>query len=215
MILKEGRKIEEKVYLSEIVFDWHKQLFSFIDYLEQIDPIDIATLGPAGTSSETAAKYILRDLKNKYAKYSLYPTYEEAYHQVVEKAKTLLLVANAYEGIDKIYMSSKLNFLFSFPFETPYYGLAQAEDYQLPKDRTLKIATHHAPSSLIPWFMNGDQIDYKPVLVSSTSEAATMVKNKQVDLCVTNTTSAEKYNVKFISRMRPILMQWSLFGVTS
>ncbi|NJN09420.1 MAG: hypothetical protein HC815_16080 [Richelia sp. RM1_1_1] len=50
-------------------------------------------------------------------------------------------------------------------------------------------------------------------MVNSTSEAATMAKNKQVDICVTNATSAEKYNVKFISRMRPILMQWSLFGI--
>ncbi|NJO64316.1 MAG: hypothetical protein HC836_40970 [Richelia sp. RM2_1_2] len=110
-------------------------------------------------------------------------------------------------------MSPNLNFLFSFPFKTPYYGLAHAENYELPKDRTLKIATHHAPSSLIPWFLNGVQIDYELVLVNSTSEAATMAKNKQVDICVTNATSAEKYNVKFISRMRPILMQWSLFGI--
>ncbi|NJN09419.1 MAG: hypothetical protein HC836_40975 [Richelia sp. RM2_1_2] len=60
---KKSKKIEEKLYLPEIFFDWNKQFFSFINYLEQIDIIDIATLGPTGTSSETAAKYLLASIK--------------------------------------------------------------------------------------------------------------------------------------------------------
>jgi prephenate dehydratase len=188
--------------------NWNDKLFSSLFFLDQLE---IATLGPTGTSSEASAEYLLSSLKAEHGKYSLFPSYEEAYESLVSGVSNVLLVANAYKGIDKFYMSNDIQFLFPFVFETPLYGVAKRRE-ELDTGRPLIIATHHAPSSLLPWFLADFDMKYEMLLVNSTSEAALKLQKGDVDLCLTTANAVEKYNIEFISPTRPILMLWSVFG---
>lgn len=198
--------------ISPLLSNWNQRFFSSLLFLEQPK---IATLGPSGTSSEASGEYLLSLLKVEQGKCSLYPSYEEAYESLVSGISNLLLVANAYKGIDKFYMSKDIQFLFPFVFETPLYGVAKRPCEKLDRSRSLIIATHHAPSSLLPWFLTDLDIQYEVLLVNSTSEAAIKLHKGEVDLCLTTENAAQKYNVKFISPTRTILMLWSVFGKKS
>ncbi|XCS12940.1 hypothetical protein GBG21_09305 [Aeribacillus pallidus] len=165
------------------LLNWNQHFLSSLVFLEQLE---IATLGPSGTSSEASAQYLLSSLKNSHGKYSLFPTYEEAYENLVSGTSNILLVANAYKGIDKFYMSKDIQF-----------------------------ATHHAPSCLLPWFLADFDMKYEVLFVNSTSEAAIKLQKGEVDLCLTTVNAAQKYNVEFISPTCTILMLWSVFGKKS
>jgi hypothetical protein len=70
----------------------------------------ISTLGPAGTSSEAAARYLAGTLghTDKPVAVALFRSYEEAWTALREKRASRLLVANAYQGISKFYMDRSL-----------------------------------------------------------------------------------------------------------
>lgn len=195
--------------VSPLLSNWNQSFFSSLLFSEQPK---IATLGPSGTSSEASGKYLLSSLKAEHGKCMLYPSYEEAYESLVLGASNILLVANAYKGIDKFYMSKDIQFLFPFVFETPLYGVAKRPYEEFDRSRPLIVASHHAPSSLLPWFLANLDIEYKVLFVNSTSEAAIKLKKGEVDLCLTTEIAAQKYNVNFISPTRTILMLWSVFG---
>lgn len=93
---------------------------------------------------------------------------EITFDSVVDGSSNVLIVANAYERIDKMYMSPDLQFLYSFVFETPLYGVAKNPYRGLPENSRLMIATHHAPSSLLPWFLSDCDIDYDVEFISPT-----------------------------------------------
>lgn len=191
------------------LLNWNDKLFSSLFFLDQLE---IATLGPSGTSSEASAEYLLSSLKAEHGKYSLFPSYEEAYESLVSGVSNVLLVANAYKGIDKFYMSKDIQLLFPFVFETPLYGVAKRPGEELDTERPLVIATHHAPSSLLSWFLADFDMKYEVLFVNSTSEAAVKLQKGDVDLCLTTENAVKKYNIEFISPTRTILMLWSVFG---
>lgn len=198
--------------LEELEKNYIKQLEQFLNYLNALQKIDIATLGPSGTSSEATGAYLLSLINRESAQCSVYPSYENAMKSVISGRADLLLMANAYCKIDAVYMCPKLKLLTSFEYPTPCYGLAKKTGYQLPKERPLKIATHHAPLSLIPQFMDNDAVNYEVTLVESTSRAAIVTQQENFDMCITNSNSVQAYNLEFISETRQIFMVWSVFG---
>lgn len=191
--------------------EYFESLKKVVEYLETLENIYIATLGPTGTSSEAAACYFLKALRKPPKNYLLFPSYEEASNNLFVGTANLLLVANAYRGIDKIYMNLNFELLLSFILETPVYGLAKKKGIQLSSSRPLKIATHHAPSSLIPWFISETGKNYQVIEANSTSDAAKRVIQGEVDLCLTNINAVKQYSLEFISRVRTICMLWSVF----
>lgn len=199
--------------MPPVVRDWFRQYFAFEEYLKRFPQLEIATLGPEGTSSEAAVKYFVSSFEDKKdSMYSLYATYEQAFEALLQGKSNLLVVANAYERIDKFYMAPDAQFVLSFIFTTPPYGVAKLPIHELPRKWKVRIATHHAPSSLIPWFLAGQGLEYDIALVTSTSEAALCVQRGDADLCVTNALSAERCGLIFISPTRSISMLWSVFG---
>ena len=200
--------------LPEIALDWFKQFQLLQHYLDALSHVDIASLGPTGTSSEVAVSHFISSFcKNKEAHYSLFPSYEHALDSLREGAHNLLIIANAYDKVDRFYMSTEITLLYSFIFSTPEYGVAKSPLHEVPVARRARIATHHAPSSLIPWFLSGLNIDeYEILTVGSTSQAAICAQRGEADLCVTNLPAASLYGLDIISRTRPIRMLWSVFG---
>jgi prephenate decarboxylase len=198
--------------LKELCKNYFEQLEQFLNYLNALEKIEVATLGPSGTSSEATGFYLLSLINRESAQCSLYPSYENAMESVISQKADLLLVANAYGKIDVVYMCPKLRLLTSFEYPTPCYGLAKKTGYQLPKERPLKIATHHAPLSLISQFMDNNAVSYEVTLVESTSRAAIATQEGNFDMCITNSNSVHAYDLEFISETRQIFMVWSVFG---
>ncbi|MDR6226018.1 prephenate dehydratase domain-containing protein [Desmospora profundinema] len=198
----------EKSDLSSI---WEQQLEPLIAKLRAFPQIRMSTLGPEGTSSEAAAQYLIAHLPDKQVECTLYPTYEEAFEDLVNNRSNLFIVANAYQGIDQFYMSLKVRFLLPFVFETPLYGVAAKLRSPWLNKSPLTISTHHAPSSLIPWFLPHLKKEYELIPAHSTSEAARKVQRGEADLCITTANACRKYGLEFISRTRRIVMLWSVF----
>ncbi|HEY9801024.1 MAG TPA: hypothetical protein V6D25_11750 [Leptolyngbyaceae cyanobacterium] len=198
--------------LKNLEIIYSKQIKNFSNYLSSLSKIEIATLGPKGTSSEATGIYLVSLINNMNTRCCVYPSYEKAMESVISGKSDLLLIANAYNKIDQVYMCPKLKLLTAFEYQTPYYGLAKKIGYKLPDQGTLKIATHHAPQSLIPHFIDNKKIDYEVIFVESTSAAALSTQQGNFDLCVTNENSVQMYGLEFISRTLPIIMLWSVFG---
>lgn len=191
------------VYLS--------QFFTFLHWVTQLPQASIATLGPTATSSEAAAHHLLQSFGVREGQVNLQPTYEDALGEVVSDRSDMLLVANAYERIDAIYMANEVRLGLAFAFDTPPYGVAKRPGNRLPSERRLTIATHHAPIGLLPLLLQGQSFDYELVLARSTSEAALQAREGNADLCITNVNAAILYNVEFITELHPIHMLWSVF----
>ncbi len=170
----------------------------------------IATLGPPGTSSEVAARYLARRMgHNGEVSVRLYVSYEDACDAVLHGDATRLLAANAYHDIDAFYMDLRLDLEQAFVLDTPNYGLAVRSDTPLPM--TCRVCTHPAPRALIKQLMPVGygiaDVEFAP----STSAAAQQAATGAADLALTTEPAAEIHGLRFISPRRPIRMLWSVF----
>jgi hypothetical protein len=190
---------------------------SFLDFTRAASArrtISIATLGPAGTSSEHVARAFLGNVTNGNSRCELFDSYEEAARTVESGENDLLLVANAYGNINQFYISHTLSLTTFFVHDTPPYGLACRRDgSSLDPEAPLEVATHPAPAHFLPWLMKTAGLEAQPTvrLVSSTSEAARLVADGTVDACVTNDDARSRYQLEFLSSSWPIQMLWSVF----
>lgn len=113
-----------------------------------INNIRFATLGPYGTSSEFITKNLCRQIQCNQSNIKLFDTYEEALKNVKNGTSNVLLVANAYHGINNFYMDNDVELLATFIENTPQYGIASRCDFDLSllKNKSIiKIASHPAP----------------------------------------------------------------------
>ncbi|MEA5360326.1 hypothetical protein VA596_12335 [Amycolatopsis sp., V23-08] len=171
----------------------------------------VATLGPAGTSSEQAAKFLIGRLNPDLDEpdLSLLPSYEEASEAVLHGFADLLLVANAYHAVSEFYMDTRLVLAGAYHFETPLYGIATVPGRTL--DGPVRIASHPAPVPLIKQLVPGHLTVTEVVLARSTSAAALAAQSGEVDAALTTQPAAEQYGLTFVSPTRPISMLWSVF----
>uniref|UniRef100_UPI0036DE36F2 prephenate decarboxylase n=1 Tax=Photorhabdus sp. RM322S TaxID=3342825 RepID=UPI0036DE36F2 len=186
-----------------VFFSFDKEIF---------DVLNIATLGPSGTSSEQSAiRFGEFAIENKVAKsyqVVLCNTYEEASNQIILKDCQALVVANAYYNISEFYMDNRFNLSAAFLNYTPNYGIAIRDE--LTKDNIV-IATHPAPKALIPELLPDSLKIADIIFKDSTSSAAKAVANLEVDAALTTEVAAKLHKLKFISHIRPIKMLWSVF----
>lgn len=170
----------------------------------------IATLGPAGTSSEFAAVRLGQRLGLPCRPVALYQTYEEAGRAVLAGEAARLLVANAYHGISGFYMDPRLELELAFILDTPRYGIAARADYPIPL--TSRVATHPAPQDLVKELLPSGYRVSKIMYACSTSAAAAQVAGSDAELALTTEPAASLHGLRFISATRPIRMLWSLFA---
>ncbi|MFF9143384.1 prephenate dehydratase domain-containing protein [Streptomyces sp. NPDC055051] len=173
----------------------------------------VATLGPAGTSSELAAKHLIRSLPGVDGEPApeLFHSYEMASRAVIQGTADLLVVANAYANISEFYMDTTLSLVGAYHYQTPQYGIA------VPAGTTLtgpvRIASHPAPIPLIEQLLPEGLSVAEVVRAESTSAAALAARSGRVDAALTTQPSAERYGLAFISGTRPIDMLWSVFSL--
>lgn len=170
----------------------------------------IATLGPAGTSSEQAALYLWADHgRGAPPTVQLYETYEEAGEALRARNASHVVVANAYAGIHSFYMDPALSFAGAFLMDTPPYGIAISPGHLVPA--RARIATHPAPVALVGELLPKEYAVGEILFATSTSAAAGQAHRRETDLALTTQPAASAHALKFISRTRPIRMLWSVF----
>ena len=91
----------------------------------QIDDLKFATLGPIGTSSEFVTKILCSKLKCNTTNIKLFNTYEEAFEAVKSGFTDVIIVANAYKGINNFYMDNDIKLIATFIEDTPHMELHQ------------------------------------------------------------------------------------------
>jgi prephenate dehydratase len=172
----------------------------------------VATLGPAGTSSELAAKHLIERLPGGTDEMTpkLFHSYEMASRAVIQGAADLLVVANAYANVSEFYMDTKFDLIGAYHYQTPQYGIVAPPGSTLTGP--VRIASHPAPVPLIEQLLPQGLSVKEIVLVESTSVAALAARAGRVDAALTTQPSAERYGLAFISGTRPIDMLWSVFS---
>lgn len=172
----------------------------------------VGTLGPSGTSSEQAARYVWTHFAGHQAgdpQIVLYDTYELAAGAVRTGLVGHLVVANAYAGISEFYMDTSLRLAGAFIQDTPRYGIAKAHDHT-PPDQPV-VATHPAPLPLVSQLLPETFGTPDTMLVTSTSAAARAASTRSADLALTTEPAAALYDLEFVSPTRTIRMLWSVF----
>ena len=172
----------------------------------------IVTLGPPGTSSEAAARYLDRRLTAEHGCHSttaLYDAYEDAAAALCAGDGSMLLVANAYAGINEFYMDTRLSLAGAFVFDTPRYGLATLAGTKV--EGQVRVASHPAPIPLIEQLIHPGLRVTEVVRVNSTSAAAAAVAKRSVDLALTTEPAAKEHGLSFVTATRNIRMLWSVF----
>ena len=172
----------------------------------------VTTLGPAGTSSEGAANYLVEKLRKEIGlpgRVTLHNSFEGAADAVLTGKASAVVVANAYSKTYNMYMNPQLTLAGAFIQNTPPYGIAAANNVPIPLE--VRITTHPSPIPLIQELLPSAFLLKEIIPVSSTSEAARSVAEGEVDLALTNESSAARYHLRFVSSTRPIQMLWSVF----
>lgn len=179
-----------------------------------ISNLTIATLGPKGTSSEYIAIELAKSIGICKKNIFLYNSYEEAFEKVKNKENDLLLVANAYNNIHNFYMENDISLIGSFIKNTPLYGIAsknyKKNDFLL--DNNIKLASHHAPLSMIGNIKDEFNLNINVIDCKSTSQAAYFVNTGKYKYCLTNEEAQREYGLNFIIPIKQITMLWSIFG---
>jgi bacilysin biosynthesis protein BacA len=175
--------------------------------------LDIATLGPTGTSSQYAAqKFIDYSTKNHKCSITLYDSYEEANDFVLSGQCNALLVANAYKGVDKFYTSKKLKLFSAFKLNTPSYGIATKRDIEeIPEKSLINLHSHHATFGLIPYFLTNKPLTKLKVVEHKSTSLAAIAARYDESFCIANAIAISKYGLHFVSKTRSITMLWSVF----
>ncbi|MCC8365926.1 hypothetical protein J8V57_06475 [Xenorhabdus sp. PB61.4] len=182
----------------------------------------IATLGPEGASSQSAAKY-LRNLIRKPLDILLFDTFELASNYMKKNESCILLVTNAYQQVDNFYMDKNTILIGSFFYSPPDYYLGcktyLALKKKIAEQQTIKVATHYASLSRLESLIRSPKNRIFGIsdacleleIINSTSHGARLVVNGDIDCCLANANAIKHYGLTPISHPLHIEMTWGVF----
>ena len=168
----------------------------------------VATLGPNGTSSYTAAVHFAKTYPSSIL---LFPTYEDAADAVRSAPRdSALVVANAYASINRFYISHALSPIGAFFKDTPAYVVAARDDTALD-GREITIASHAAPLHLIAHLAARPNVTIRDA--SSTHRAAELVVEDKAQACLTTQVAADLLGLRTLDvALLTIPMLWTIFA---
>ncbi|MFM0324087.1 hypothetical protein [Caballeronia glebae] len=174
------------------------------EFQSDFQHVVVATLGPAGTSSEYVGHRISRDVE-------LFPTYEQAEactHR--QDREAVLLVANAYQYINRFYISTRTKPVAAFFCDTPSYVLASKAVRLEDIPSRPRISSHRAPAHLLEQIFPQPQFTF--VEADSTSAAARMAAESVVDACITTKIACDREGLNTLYNSGTIPMLWTIFS---
>lgn len=185
---------------------------SLRQFVEGRSDVPLATLGPAGTSSEYAAGafYARNGCSGPLL---LTATYEQAAEAVVARQAEFLLVANAYREINRFYINDLLVAVDAYPLRTPGYAVAVLPNSlhhscQGPR----RIASHPAPAHILHSVFGEVDCGLQIISADSTSAAAELVSQGSVPACLTTDVARRRNRLAFVTRPKTIRMLWTAFS---
>ncbi|MET8122544.1 prephenate dehydratase [Micromonospora sp. NPDC005189] len=183
--------------------------------LRERDSLALSTLGPAGTSSDDAARHLTERLTgagHAELRMELHPTFDAVLDSVVGGASAVALVPSAYRDATAFHWHPKLRLLFYFAHSTPTYGLA-ARQGEAPERTPLRISTMSEVSVLYPELcppaLRGRAVDWVPA--RSTMDAARTLARGDADLALTNDHGRDAHDLYWLSHRPGAQIVWLLF----
>lgn len=206
--------------MNTLLNPFYEQYDYFLKEISSNDNIKIGTLGPNGTSSEQALKYLISNISNYNYKIEfekhLMNTFKNVYESLNDGLINYALIPTAYERITDFFWNNNFINNLNFIFPTPEYGIVCKNNYRPIKNRKTRIACCPAVENIIAYLSNGELQDdqIERVKTNSTTEAVICLINDGADLAITNKTSFELYSdkdIKFISKTYNANIVWALF----
>lgn len=135
----------------------------------------------------------------------LFDSFEEAVAELIKGTVELAIIPSAYVNFAKIVFENlnQIEIVDSFVYETPSLIIVTNNDRDIKK-----IATHPSPSSLIVNYYPDSEILYS----RSNSHSAELLKQGQVQACITTSICAEKYDFKIVKDFGVVSMSWNIFS---
>ncbi len=206
--------------MNTLLKPFYEQYDYFFKEISSNDTVRIGTLGPNGTSSEQALKYLIANIENcnhkiEFKKY-LMNNFTSVYESLDNGLINYALIPTAYERITDFFWNNNFINNLNFIFPTPEYGMVCKNSYKPISNRKIKVACCPAVENIIGYLSEGElqEEQIERVKTNSTTEAVICLINNDVDLAVTNKTSFELYadrEIKFISKTYNTTIVWALF----
>ncbi len=206
--------------MNNLLNPFYEQYDYFFKEVSDNANIKIGTLGPNGTSSEQALKYLISNIPNYSHKIEfekhLMNNFRNVYESLNEGLINYALIPTAYERITDFFWNNNFINNLNFIFPTPEYGIACKNNYRPIRNRKIRIACCPAVENIIAYLSNGELQDdqIERIKTNSTTEAVICLINDDADLAITNKTSLDIYSdrdIKFISKTYNANIVWALF----
>lgn len=206
--------------MNNLLRPFYEQYDWFFEEISSNDNITIGTLGPNGTSSEQALKYLISRITDYNKKIGcekhLMNSFKNVYESLNKGLINYALIPTAYERVTDFFWNDNFTNNLNFIFPTPEYGMVCKNDYKPISNRKTRVACCPAVENIIEYLSNGELQDdqIERVKTNSTTEAAICLINGEADLAITNRTSFELYSdkdIKFISKTYNANIVWALF----
>ncbi|MGW0547267.1 hypothetical protein [Streptomyces altiplanensis] len=172
----------------------------------------LGTLGPAGTSSELAARFLAAE---HGLSVELFATFDDVFDHLVGRKVEFALVPSAYGGLTRFHWHRDLRLQAFFPQATPEYGIAAgAAGSPAPGDGPLVVAAmwevRRIYAEVVPPELRDREVAW--VDVSSTQQAAEVVAGGGAQLAVTNAPGVRAQGLSWVARRPGAEIIWTLFG---
>ncbi|MFC9897553.1 hypothetical protein ACFVMC_28000 [Nocardia sp. NPDC127579] len=172
----------------------------------------IATIGPAGTSSDVVAGL----LTERYGmRVRLFPTFDAVLAAVLDESADLALVPSAYRDITGFHWHPALRLLSYFQYPTPDYGIVRrAQDPPpLPVTGPIHVASmwevRRLFAELAPPELAGRAVRWRDA--DSTQHAARLVAAGACELGITNTPGVDTNDLCWVARRPGAEIVWAVF----
>ncbi|MFD0376133.1 hypothetical protein [Streptomyces sp. NPDC127112] len=172
----------------------------------------LGTLGPAGTSSELAARFLAGEHRLSVR---LFATFDDVLDQLLRSQVEFALVPSAYQGLTRFHWHRDLRLRGFFAQATPEYGIAaRAGAAPLPGDGPLVVAAmwevRRIYAELAPDGLRDRGVAW--VDASSTQHAAEILAAGGADLAVTNAPGIRANDLRWVASRQGAEIVWTLFG---
>ncbi|MGX4690670.1 hypothetical protein [Streptomyces sp. JNUCC 63] len=171
----------------------------------------LGTLGPAGTSSELAARFLAAE---HGLRVELFASFDDVLDQLLRKRVEVALVPSAYQGLTRFHWHGELRLRAFFPQATPEYGIAAAPGGPPPGDGPVTVAAmwevRRIYAEVAPRGLRDREVTW--VDAASTQHAAAILAGGGAQLAVTNGPGVRAHGLRWVANRPGAEIVWTLFG---
>jgi hypothetical protein len=172
----------------------------------------LGTLGPAGTSSDLAARFLAAEYGLSV---ELFTTFDDVLDHLLDGRVEFALVPSAYQGLTRFHWHRGLRLRAFFPRATPEYGIAAGAGGGLPPgDGPVAVAAMWEVRRIYAEVVPDALLDREVTWVDavSTQHAAEILAGGGAELAVTNAPGVRAHGLRWVATRPGAEIVWTLFG---